>query len=336
MRMTYTVLGAGAIGGTFAAHLHLQGAEVQVIDADPNHVEAIRSHGIRIETPEGSLLARVPAYSLDEAPTELEAVLLAVKAQATQQAATWVAPRLSDHGWIASLQNGINEPLIAQIVGSGRTVAAFVDLFADVVAPGVVKDGGSGEIALGEFEGGSSPRVLRLAQDLSHWGTPVVTDNVEGYLWSKLGFGTMLTATALADADMEILLERHRQGLHGLARESLQVAVAKGISLESFDAFDPHPYLQGGSEADLATDKLVAWLRTQSKKRSGIWRDIAIRNRRTEVPAMWQPVLVAGAEHGLPTPLAEWMVKKITLLETGSIAMDEKHLFELDNIAGGA
>lgn len=336
MRMTYTVLGAGAIGGTLAAHLHLQGAEVQVIDADPNHVEAIRSHGIRIETPEGSLLARVPAYSLDEAPTELEAVLLAVKAQATQQAATWVAPRLSDDGWIASLQNGINEPLIAQIVGSGRTVAAFVDLFADVVAPGVVKDGGSGEIALGEFEGGSSPRVLRLAQDLSHWGTPVVTDNVEGYLWSKLGFGTMLTATALADADMEILLERHRQGLHALARESLQVAVAKGISLESFDAFDPHPYLQGGSEADLATDKLVAWLRTQSKKRSGIWRDIAIRNRRTEVPAMWQPVLVTGAEHGLPTPLAEWMVKKITLLETGSIAMDEKHLFELDNIAGGA
>ena len=144
----YTVVGAGAIGGTLAAHLHAQGVPVQLVDADPLHVAAIRENGLQIKSPSGVLAADVPCYGLDDAPATLERVLLAVKAQATDSAAAWIAPRLSSGGYVASLQNGLNEATIARHVGAERTVIAFVDLFADVLEPGVINDGGIGAMAL--------------------------------------------------------------------------------------------------------------------------------------------------------------------------------------------
>ena len=55
MTSQYTIVGAGAIGGTLAVHLHLAGADVHLVDADPEHVAAIREHGLRIEHPTGEL-----------------------------------------------------------------------------------------------------------------------------------------------------------------------------------------------------------------------------------------------------------------------------------------
>lgn len=270
----YTIVGARAIGGTLAAHLHALGVPVQLVDADTQHVEAIRRKGIQIKGPNSTLVAHVPAFTLDDAPLELHRVLLAVKAQATDKAAAWIAPRLAKDGYAASMQNGLNEATIAQHVGPERTVIAFVDLFADVLEPGVISDGGPGAMALGEYAGGVSDRVQQLADDLQHSGTPTVTDNVAGFLWSKLGFGAMLSASALADADMGDLIDRHRPAMNGLAAEVFDVATAQGITLEAFDAFDPARYIRGAETASnaLLTDDLVKWLAGQTKKRSGIWR----------------------------------------------------------------
>jgi 2-dehydropantoate 2-reductase len=332
---TYTVVGAGAIGGTLAAHLHAQGVPVQLVDADARHVAAIRKNGLRIKTPSGVMVADVPVYGLDDAPDHLDRVLLAVKAQATDSAAAWIAPRLGDDGYVASMQNGLNEATIAAHVGADRTVIAFVDLFADVIEPGVINDGGSGAMALGEYSGGTSDRVRQLAHDLRHWGTPTVTANVAGFLWAKLGFGAMLTATALADADMSELIDRHRAAMNELAAEVFDVAAAEGISLEGFDAFNPTSYIRGADPVrnSEATDDLVKWLSTQTKTRSGIWRDIAVRKRPTEVPTQYGPVIAMAEKHGLTLPLIEELVSAIRQLEAGAISMDEEHLFALDRKA---
>ncbi|CAN7338150.1 ketopantoate reductase family protein [Arthrobacter sp. LjRoot14] len=331
----YTVVGAGAIGGTLAAHLDAQGVPVQLVDADEAHVAAIRRNGLQILTPSGTLVSRLPVFGLDDAPEQLGRVLLAVKAQATDSAAAWIAPRLRKDGYVASMQNGLNEATIAAHIGAHRTVIAFVDLFADALEPGVIKDGGSGAMALGEYAGGTSDRVRQLARDLRHWGTPTVTDNVAGFLWSKLGFGAMLTATALADANMSELIDRHRPAMNGLAAEVFDVAAAEGIRLEGFDAFDPQSYMRGADPERnaAATDDLIKWLSTQTKTRSGIWRDIAVRNRPTEVPTQYEPVIEAGARHGLRLPLVEELVAVIRQLETGTKSMDEEHLTALDRKA---
>ncbi|MHA6622014.1 ketopantoate reductase family protein [Pseudonocardia sp. DLS-67] len=331
MKRGYVVVGAGAIGGTLGHHLARAGHEVTVVDADAGHLRSIREHGIVVRRGDERTAAPVAAaYPPDEpGPARVERVLLAVKAQATDRALDWIAPRLAPGGFVVSVQNGLNEQAIAARVGPERTVGAFVNLFADVVAPGEIRDGGLGALVVGELDGRDSARVRDVVADLQAWGPARATGNVAGYLWSKLGFGAMLVATALADAPMAELIDRHRAVMHALAAEVYAVSAAEGIALEPFDAFDPAPY--AGSDAaakDAATDGLVAWLRTQAKDRSGIWRDIAVRRRPTEVPTHYGPVLDRAGRLGIAAPGLERLVAQITELEDGA-AMSEQRIADL-------
>jgi 2-dehydropantoate 2-reductase len=332
----YTVVGAGAIGGTLAWHLARAGHPVTVVDADPAHVAAIARDGIVLER--GGIReaqAVAAAYTPEQVSTPLGRVLLAVKAQATGTAIGWIAGHLAADGHVVSLQNGLNEELIAAHIGAERTVGAFVDLFADVVDPGVISDGGAGAIAIGEMDGTVSARVRDLAADLGAWGPVEVTGNVPGYLWAKLGFGAMLTVTALADDAMGDLLDRHRPAGHAVAREVFKVAAAEGITLEPFDAFEPSAYTDGADPAKsaAATGRLVAWLRTQTKTRSGIWRDIVVRRRPTEIPTQYAPVLAAAERHGIDVPVLRTVLSQLAEVEADSASMSETRLDRLDAVA---
>lgn len=334
----YTVVGGGAIGGMLAAALLEAGAPVQIVDADPEHVAAIRANGLQVVSETSRRIAYVPAFHLDDAPATLGPVLLAVKGQATDRAMEWIAPRLAPTGFVVSMQNGLNEDAIAASVGGERTIAAFVDLFADVQEPGVVKDGGPGAMSLGEYAGPfDSPRVLKLRDDLLGAGKAVVTPNVLGYLWSKLAFGTMSSITALANAEMYELVDRHRPTMHALAAEVLEVALAIGIVLEDFDAFVAAAYVPGVDPAvtDATTDNVVAWLKTQPKTRSGVWRDIAVRHRKTEVVAHFEPVIAHADRLGIAVPMLRELLRLIDLIERDEIVHSEDHLARTDELARG-
>lgn len=332
----YTVVGGGAIGGTLAFHLARAGHRVLIVDSDAAHVAAINARGLVLQRPGGEASVPVRAVTPQDEDGPFERVLLCVKAQATPAAIGWLTPRLAPDGFVVSLQNGLNESLIADHVGEERTVGAFVNLFADVVSAGVIRDGGAGALVVGEMRGGISERVTRVVADLAAWGPARATDNVSGYLWSKLGFGAMLTTTALADAPMAGLLDRHRPLMYAITGEVFALSAALGLTLEPFDAFDPAAYLPDAAPADreAATDRLVAWLRTQSKDRSGIWRDIVVRKRPVEVHHHYRPVLALAAEHGVPAPLLAAMLDRLAAVESGRDPMDEAHLAEFEAEAG--
>jgi 2-dehydropantoate 2-reductase len=335
-RRSYVVVGAGAIGGTLAFYLARAGHQVDVVEIDPDHREAIADHGLVIERDDQRYTQRVErVMAPDEAPSNMQRVLLAVKANSTEGAADWLSDHLAVDGYVVSMQNGLNEPVLIEKLGTDRVVGAFVDLFADVVEPGTIRDGGIGALAVGELDGTISERVKDVVYDLQAWGGAVATDNVLGYLWAKLGFGGMLAATALADDAMGDLVDRHRPGLHAIAREVFTLAGELGVGLEGFDAFEPLAYAPGASEqdADEATNRLVAWLRTQTKTRTGVWRDIAVRRRPTEIPAHYRPVFVLAEEHRVSMPVLRSMLAELAEVEHDPSSMGEERLARLDSVA---
>jgi 2-dehydropantoate 2-reductase len=331
----YTIVGGGAIGGTLAFHLTEAGHEIVVVDNDIDHVEAIRSNGLTLRGSDlPDRVARMRAVTPAELGSigRLDKVLLAVKSQATSSAVDMIAPRLSDAGYVASVQNGLNERAIAARVGTEHTIAAFVNLAADVIKPGVIGAGGPGALVFGELDGSPSARIDELVADLAAWGPARASANVEGFLWSKMGYGAMLVATSLADAPMAELIDRHRGLMHCLVREVFAVAAAEGVVLERFDGFDPSGYSADAevSEANEATDRLVAFMHTLAKKRSGIWRDVVVRRRPTEVPDQFAPVLQLAKEHQVPTPTVCGLLESLRRLEADEVQMGEELLYELE------
>jgi len=294
--MRYVVIGAGAIGGTVGARLVRDGHDVLFCDADAAHVAAMNERGLSLEGPVEELTVRVRAVLPGELPDRLGAVLLAVKSQHTEEALAAVAPRLADDGFVVSLQNGVNEPLISSIVGQRRTVGAFVNFGADYLEPGRIFVGGRGALYVGELDGRRSERLERLLADLPD---SKATDNILGFLWAKEAYGAMLFATAVSDLSIaDALAEpRYRDVFVQLAREVLAVAP---VAPEPFDGFD-------ADDLEGSVERLVEFNRRSAKTHSGIYRDLAVRKRPTE------KAILAGIDG----PLLRRTLELITEIEEG-------------------
>lgn len=158
------------------------------------------------------------------------------------------------------------------------------------------------DIVTGTFHGSETfdipVGVLRVQTDVLH------PDALLGHAGIIASWDRCLTQAVRVNLE-----SMHSIGHSGLRLRShgiFDVAAAENIQLEPFDAFDPVAY-QRTAEPDLntaATDKLVAWLVTQSKTRSGIWRDIAVR-RYTEIPAEHKVLFEIARRHSIPMPMME-------------------------------
>jgi 2-dehydropantoate 2-reductase len=320
--MRFLIWGAGAIGGTMGAYLARAGHDVTVVDTVAEHVAAIERNGIRITGPISEFTARVPAFTPDTLNGEWDTIVLATKAHHTEAAARALLPHLSAAGCVISAQNGLNELTIAEAVGAQRTVGAFVNFGADYIEPGVIHYGGRGAVVVGEIDGRVTPRVTAIRDAWAHFDDrAVVTPNIWGYLWGKEAYGAMLFATALTNESIAdaLAMPPYRPLYLEVAREILAVAEARGVTPEAFDGFDPAAYLPGAptGAAARSLDDLVAHNRRSAKTHSGIWRDLAVRKRRTEVDAQLGIVATLGKQAGVATPLTDRLVALIHDIENG-------------------
>jgi 2-dehydropantoate 2-reductase len=329
-----TIVGAGAIGGTIGAHLARGGHDVVFVDAAADHVRVINERGLTIEGSAGSFTVRAPALNPDAMRGPLELVFLAVKTMHTDIATRQVAPHLAPDGAIVSMQNGFNEERIAGVVGDRRTIGAFVNFGADYQEPGRILYGGSGALVLGELDGASSERVAGLVEALRAAFLPrtTATGNIWGYLWAKHAYAALLKATALVDASIADVLAHAeaRPALVNLAAEVLAVAAAEGVRPEGFDGFEPSafefPPRRDVQRLEASLETLIAFNRKSLKAKSGVWRDLAVRKRKTEVEAVVRELKTRAVRHGLQIPLVETVGGMIGEIEAGSREMSWDNL----------
>ena len=308
------------------AFLSRAGHDVTLVDTVPEHVAAINRNGLRVTGPIDEFATPLPAFTPDTLHGTWDTIVLATKAHHTDAAVRALLPHLAESGCVISAQNGLNELAIADIVGAERTVGAFVNFGADYLEPGVILYGGRGTVTVGEAFGPAasriSPRTLAIRDAWRDFDERAfATANIFGYLWAKEAYGAMLFATALTNDSITdaLALPAYRALYIALAREILAVALARGVHPEAFDGFDPSAYLPDASP-DAATqslDALVAHNRKSAKTHSGIWRDLAVRKRPTEVDAQLGPVVRLGADVGVPTPLTARVVTLIQEIERG-------------------
>lgn len=337
--MQVTVVGAGAIGGTVGAYLARAGHAVIFCDAAEAHVAAINDRGLTIRGWEEEFTVPAPAIRPSELRGPLQLVLLAVKAQHTAQAMQAIAPLLAGDGVVVSMQNGLNEQAIAAAAGAERTIGCLVNFSADYLEPGLIHYGGPGTIKVGELDGRITPRLERLRDLLAAIGPVETTANIWGYMWGKLGYGNMLYATALADASMADVIDRYRPLMVELAAEIYEVAERLGVRPEPFDGVEPDLYYPRASRDWAAIgrslDALVARRRRDQKQRSGIWRDLVVRRRGTEVAAHLGPIIRHADALGLPLPLTRHVAQLIADLEAQRAAPAWEHLDALEALRRG-
>lgn len=339
--MAITIIGAGAIGGVLGAYLIRAGETVIFCDIAEDHVSKMNLHGITIEGPDETFTVKGTAYTpeqLVERNVPLETIFLCVKAHHTEKALLPFLPLLTPDSQIISLQNGLCERKISKMIGEERTIGCFVNFSADYLEPGRILYGGVASLYLGELDGSISSRITVLKEKLQCWGPAQVTDNIWGYLWGKMSYAGLLYATALVDETMAEVVRRQdlRGMLMELCSEILEVAFKLNVSPLGFDDWEPalvYPREQRNrKELEAQLEKLAKRMAANKKTKSGIWRDLAVRKRETEVDAQLGDVLEIGKNNGVEMPLLSALVDSIKEIEQGTREMSWDNLYELKKI----
>jgi 2-dehydropantoate 2-reductase len=330
------IWGAGAIGGTIGANLVRAGENVILVDAVKPHIDVMNQKGLFIEKNQGGFNVKVKASIPEEVDPPLYLVFLAVKSQYTESALTMIKPLMGKDGIVVSLQNGLNEELIANQIGKEHTLGALVNFSADYIAPGHILYGGEGSLILGELNGQITERLKQLRALFNKAMPTHMTDNLWGYKWSKACYGSLLVATALVDEPVyEIVLhsDRVQKMLVSLVCELLEVAKAYKIKIEPFDEFLPDQFWKAfrGDQESLkgAMQTIAHHYRTQTKGKTGIWRDMAVKKRKTEVDALLGMIVRKGELKGFSCPLNQKLIQLIHEIEDGKRPMQWENLDEL-------
>jgi 2-dehydropantoate 2-reductase len=331
--MRFHVVGAGAIGGITGAFLARHGEDVHFVDVVPDHVAAIDAQGMRVDGVAGEFSVRARASLMSDVRGPLDVVLLAVKSQHTAVALDGIEPCLGPESLVVSLQNGLNPDTIAARIGAGRVAGAFINFAADYIAPGHIRYGGAGEYYLGRLDGPPDARLRDIAERFGRIMPAILTDNIMGYLWAKECYGCLLIGTALVDAPVHEIVARPepREVLTAAVVEAVRAADACGVRLEAFEPFEPalfRPPLDR-DRLDAFYERVAERFRARVKQHTGIWRDLRVRRRKTEVEFLTGELIRRAGARGVLLPVNARMARMIAEIEQGRRQHAWENLAEL-------
>jgi 2-dehydropantoate 2-reductase len=294
--MRIAVMGAGAVGCYYGFMLARAGHDVVLIGR-PQHVEAVKRQGLRLETQTFDEHIRVSASTEESAVRGAQLVLFCVKSTDTETGAAAIKPHLAPEALVLSLQNGVENADRLRALLPQEVIAAAVYVGTEMAGPGHVRHHGRGELVIERSKGSEG-----LARTLIAAGVPTdISDNVRGALWAKLITNCAYNALS---AITQLPYGRLVKGeglivvLHDLVEECVEVAKADGVTLPD----------------DIAsTVRKIA--ETAPGQYSSTAQDLA-RGKRSEIDYLNGLIVRRGEALGIATPVNRTLHAIVKLIES--------------------
>ena len=192
---------------------------------------------------------------------------------------------------------------------------------------------------IGELDGWVTPRAEALQAALNHVMPAHITENIWGFLWGKLVYGSMAFVTSCVDAPVPEIMDRDI-GLRlcrAAAAEAYLVASSQAPQLEMIGEFDPNMFAPDEDFEKRANGALLAMtdgMRNSVKQHMGIWRDLKVKKRKTEVDMQIAVLVERGQQAAIATPVNAAVLRTIHEIEDGRRGMEWSNFDEIAAQAG--
>ncbi|MGE5244019.1 MAG: 2-dehydropantoate 2-reductase [Betaproteobacteria bacterium] len=290
--MRIAILGSGGVGAYFGGRLAaVASAEVAFI-ARGAHLDALRSRGLRLESPRGNIELRPVTATSDPAEIgPVDVVFFAVKLYDTEGAIALLPPLVGPETVVIPFQNGVESvDRLTRACGRGHVAGGTAYVAAVIAEPGVIRHTAMDQLIFGELDGSRSPRLERLLEACEPAGfQATLSEHIETDIWSKFvrlsTFSGMTTVTRCPigplreDPDLFAMLQ-------AACLESIAVARARGVPLP-VKMFD---------------DVMAMVHSLPPKSKSSMLEDLD-RGRPLELPWLSGAVVRIGREVGIDTPI---------------------------------
>ena len=322
--MRTAIYGAGALGTVLGAYITKGGYQVDLINRNEAHIKALKENGARIT---GTVDMTVPVNAL--LPLDMrgkyDVIFLLTKQLDNQNTIRFLMNFLGEDGAICTMQNGLPEPPIAEIIGEERTFGCAIAWGATLGEPGVSKMTSSPS-ALTFSLGGYKPsgeKFEYIVKLLETMGEVVVEQNFIGMRWSKLlingaftGLSTLLNLTFGEICDNK----KSRAYAQCLIKECIDVCAAAGIKIEPVQGknivklFD----YRGSVKKWFSRMLIPIAMKKHRLIKSSMLYDIA-RGRKCEIEAVNGSIARKGREVNIPTPYNDKLIGLIHKIEDGEL-----------------
>jgi 2-dehydropantoate 2-reductase len=345
------IVGTGAVGGYAGAHMAQAGEDVTFIDMWPENVEAMRTTGLRITHLKdiAEFTVKVKAIHL----TELQQVakerpfdiaFVCTKSYDTAWATMMIRQYLAPGGFVVSLQNCMNEEVIAGIVGWGKTLGSIASsITVEMMTPGHVhRNSGKGGAAhtvyrAGEVHGRNTDRLAEVVRLLALSDSAKATPNLWGERWSKLVINAMgngmSASTGMISRDI-LVDDVLRRFSARLGSEAIRTGQALGYQLEEIFHMDPEVIARAGEGDPAAVKEYDDHRLAEAKKPGGgahrpsMGQDM-VKGRRTEIEFLNGFICDKAKDLGIATPANAALTEIVKRVERGDLQPDPKHIKEL-------
>ena len=334
----YAIYGAGSLGTVLGAYITKNGGEIELINRNRAHVAALREKGAVIK---GTVEMTVPVTAItpDEMSGPYDVILLMTKQLYNKQVVTDLKPFLSENGVIVTLQNGLPEPLIAEIVGGSHTMGCVVEWGAALTEPGVctlTSEPDSLSFHMGKMDG-ISDEQFQMVKALLELMCPVHEEpNLVGARWSKLlinatfsGLGTVLGGTF---GDVSENKDAKKIAVRCM-KECIDVGHASGAVFAPVQGKDITKLFYYKNKLKYAFALLL--LPIAMKKHRGIVPSMLqdIRNGKScEIDAINGVVCDFGKANGIATPINDRIVSIIKRIEKGELKAEPSNIRLFDDL----
>jgi 2-dehydropantoate 2-reductase len=323
--MRIAIYGAGSLGTILGAYISKAGVEIELINRNKAHIEALQTKGAHI-TGTVEFTQPVVAYTPDQMNGEYDVIFLMTKQQHNAEVVTMLKEYLAADGALVTFQNGLPEVQIAEILGEDRVLGCTVAWGATLQQPGVCELTSATD-ALSFSLGAISPKKNRhfdkIKEVLEHMGTVDVEENFIGTRWSKLlinaSFSGMSAVLGCTFGEAAAPRES-RKIVQALIKECIDVCAKGGIRIEPVQGKDIVKLLDYHNPIKKAVAYMIIpiAIRKHAKLKASMLQDIE-KGKLTEVDAINGAVCDYGKKVGFPTPANDKVVEIIHKIEKGEL-----------------
>ena len=333
--MRAAIYGAGSLGTILGAFITKNGGNIELINRNKKHIEALQKNGAHI-TGTLDFTQKVNAYTIDEMSGIYDIIFLMTKQQQNCEVVTFLKDYLAEDGVIVTLQNGLPELLISEIVGENRVIGCTVAWGATMVEPGVCELTSSPDaltFSLGYIGKTPNHHFNDVKSLLEKMGPVEIDDNFIGTRWSKLlinsGFSGMsaVLGCTFGEAAKD---KRSRKIIQAIIKECIDVCDKAGIKIEPIQGKDVVKLL----DYNIHFNKAISFaiipiaIKKHALLKASMLQDIE-HGKKTEVDAINGSVCEFGRKVGVPTPMNDKVVEIIHRIENGELnpSFDNLSLF---------
>lgn len=320
------VVGTGAVGGSVSADLVDAGLDVTLIDQWPAHVEAMRAHGLTVNTLGDERTTAVRAHHLCEVAElrhPFDVVLTGVKTYDTRWVAELMRPLMRDDSVFVGLQNGMTIDDSAELLGAERTIGCAMGIAANMPEPGFINrevTPAGTWFAIGTLSGAPTDPLAQLAQVLAPAASVEVTDDVRSAKWMKLiaNIPEMLPSALLGVPLLEAArMPGIRPVMDAMSREAYALALDLGIAIRPALGIAAEDVPDGDQYALDLLDRVLSHF-SQPGTRVAVLQDWQ-KGRRGELDAFSGYIVRKRAELGGRAPVNEAVLRLAERLERGEL-----------------